>query len=137
MIGKLLNDMCLIIKDIRISKEPVTCFKVTTLDNDGNRKALYQPYSYPKELKGIVITDTAPIVSYSHLVKESGYFHMYENYGDAFFVSNILKEYDEGKCFYEIWECEIPENEIYFVGIGNDVCSKRLKFINRITIIQK
>lgn len=129
--------MCLIVKGAKRNSEPVTCFKVTTLDENGNRKALYQSYSYPKELEGVLIVDNAPIVSTNYHTRESGYLHAFENYRDAVFVINILGKFykENNKCLYEIWKCEIPENELYFIGYDHDVCSRQLKFINRITVM--
>lgn len=137
--------MCLISKKKTpsISNNPITCYKIIKYD----KQALYQDYKYPDNLENTTVEENSE-GSYLELANSikiyGGYFHAFTELDFAIKITEAQKRWDDlsgihyADCFsnnrdaYEIWECEIPENTKYFVGIENDICAKKLRFIRQI-----
>ena len=130
-------------KTVSISNNPITCYKIIRHD----KRALYQDYKYPDNLENTILEENSK-ESYLELDNSikiyGGYFHAFTELNLAIEITEVLIKWDNlsgihyANCSsnnqdaYEIWECEIPENTEYFVGIEKDICAKKLKFIKQI-----
>lgn len=105
----------------RVAEKPITCYKIVRHKDDGKYVTGYMQYPVPDE----VINGEIPMMPESEEPQiafkaeiTGGVIHAFQNKKDCEWFYNDS----------EIFECEIPEGSLYWIGDSNDLCANRLVF---------